>query len=154
DAQADDARHTLTVARTAARYGAVVRTSTQVVGFVRDADRITGVRVRDVENGDEQEVAADVVVNCTGVWTDVMQRLAGTRGRFRVRASKGVHILIPRDRITSESGLILRTEKSVLFVIPWRSHWILGTTDTDWNLDLAHPAATRSDIDYILDHVN
>jgi glycerol-3-phosphate dehydrogenase len=154
DAWADDARHTLTVARTAAHYGAVVRTSTQVVGFLREADRISGVRVRDIESGDELDVTCDVVVNCTGVWTDEMQRLAGTRGRFRVRSSKGVHIVVPRDRIASESGVILRTEKSVLFIIPWRGHWIIGTTDTDWNFDLAHPAATRSDIDYILDHVN
>ncbi|NEE02573.1 glycerol-3-phosphate dehydrogenase/oxidase [Phytoactinopolyspora halotolerans] len=154
DAQADDARHTLFVARTAAHYGAAVRTSTQVIGFLREADRITGVRVRDVETGDERDVSCDVVVNCTGVWTDEMQRLAGARGRFRVRASKGVHIVVPRDRIAADSGLILRTEKSVLFVIPWRSHWIIGTTDTDWTFDLAHPAATQSDIDYILDHVN
>jgi glycerol-3-phosphate dehydrogenase len=95
-----------------------------------------------------------VVVNCTGVWTDELQRLAGVRGRFKVRASKGVHIVVPRDRIVSETGIILRTEKSVLFVIPWRNHWIVGTTDTDWNLDLAHPAATKSDIDYLLQHVN
>ena len=154
DAQADDARHTMTVARTAAHYGAVIRTSTQVVGFVREADRVSGVRVHDVENGRELEVQANAVINCTGVWTDELQRLSGSRGRFRVRASKGVHIVVPRDRIVSESGLILRTEKSVLFVIPWRNHWIVGTTDTDWNLDLAHPAATKHDIDYILDHVN
>jgi len=154
DAQADDARHTMTVARTAAHYGAVVRTSTQVVGFLREADRVSGVRVRDVENGAETDIHANAVVNCTGVWTDELQHLSGSRGRFRVRASKGVHIVVPRDRIVSESGLILRTEKSVLFVIPWRNHWIVGTTDTDWNLDLAHPAATKNDIDYILDHVN
>ncbi|WP_198943591.1 glycerol-3-phosphate dehydrogenase [Actinokineospora bangkokensis] len=155
DAQADDARHTMTVARTAAHYGAVVRTSTQVVDFVREADRVSGVRVRDVESGQEVDVRAGVVVNCTGVWTDEMQKASGSRGRFRVRASKGVHIVVPRDRIVSEdTGLILRTEKSVLFVIPWRNHWIVGTTDTDWNLDLAHPAATRADIDYILEHVN
>ena len=154
DAQADDARHTMTVARTAAHYGAVIRTSTQVVGFVREADRVSGVRIRDVEDGRTVEVKANAVINCTGVWTDELQRLSGSRGRFRVRASKGVHIVVPRDRIVSESGLILRTEKSVLFVIPWRNHWIVGTTDTDWNLDLAHPAATKADIDYILDHVN
>jgi glycerol-3-phosphate dehydrogenase len=154
DAQADDARHTMTVGRTAAHYGAVVRNSTQVIGFLREADRISGVRVRDVEDGRETEVKANVVINCTGVWTDELQRLSGSRGRFRVRASKGVHIVVPRDRIVAESGLILRTEKSVLFVIPWRNHWIVGTTDTDWNLDLAHPAATKADIDYILDHVN
>ena len=154
DAQADDARHTMTVGRTAAHYGAVVRTSTQVIGFLREADRVSGVRVRDVEDGREVEVKANAVINCTGVWTDEIQRLSGSRGRFRVRASKGVHIVVPRDRIVAESGLILRTEKSVLFVIPWRNHWIVGTTDTDWNLDLAHPAATKRDIDYILNHVN
>jgi glycerol-3-phosphate dehydrogenase len=154
DAQADDARHTMTVARTAAHYGAVIRTSTQVTGFIREADRVSGVRVRDVEDGRELEIKANAVINCTGVWTDELQKLSGSRGRFRVRASKGVHIVVPRDRIVSESGLILRTEKSVLFVIPWRNHWIVGTTDTEWNLDLAHPAATKADIDYILEHVN
>ena len=115
---------------------------------------MAGVRVRDVETGEETDVKARVVINSTGVWTDELQRLSGGRGRFRVRASKGVHLVVPRDRITSESGIILKTEKSVLFVIPWKSHWIIGTTDTDWNLDLAHPAATKADIDYILDHVN
>ncbi|MGB3441237.1 MAG: glycerol-3-phosphate dehydrogenase/oxidase [Actinophytocola sp.] len=154
DAQADDARHTMTVARTAAHYGAVIRTSTQVVGVIREADRVSGVRIHDVEDGRGLEVQANAVINCTGVWTDDLQRLSGSRGRFRVRASKGVHIVVPRDRIVAESGLILRTEKSVLFVIPWRNHWIVGTTDTDWNLDLAHPAATKHDIDYILEHVN
>jgi len=154
DGQVDDARHTLAVARTAAAYGAVVRTSTQVVEFVKEADRVAGVRVRDVETGDETTVKAKVVINATGVWTDELQRLSGGRGRFKVRASKGVHLVVPRDKIPSESGIILKTEKSVLFVIPWKSHWIVGTTDTDWNLDLAHPAATKADIDYILDHVN
>ena len=95
-----------------------------------------------------------VVVNATGVWTDEIQALSKQRGRFRVRASKGVHIVVPRDRIVSEVAIILRTEKSVLFVIPWGTHWIIGTTDTDWNLDLAHPAATKADIDYILRTVN
>ena len=154
DGQVDDARHTMMVARTAAAYGAVVRTSTQVIGFLKESDRVAGVRVRDVETGAETDVRARVVINSTGVWTDELQRLSGGRGRFRVRASKGVHLVVARDRITSESGIILKTEKSVLFVIPWKSHWIIGTTDTDWNLDLAHPAATKADIDYILDHVN
>ncbi|UYP17880.1 glycerol-3-phosphate dehydrogenase [Rhodococcus sp. Z13] len=154
DTVVDDARHTMTVARTAAHYGAVVRTSTQVVGFLREADRVSGVRVRDSEDGTVTEVRAHAVINATGVWTDEIQALSRQRGRFRVRASKGVHIVVPRDRIVSDSAIILRTEKSVLFVIPWGNHWIIGTTDTDWNLDLAHPAATKADIDYILDHVN
>lgn len=154
DTVVDDARHTLTVARTAGHYGAVIRTSSQVVALLREGDRVTGVRVRDSENGDVTEVQGHVVVNATGVWTDEIQALSRQRGRFHVRASKGVHIVVPRDRIVSEAAVILRTEKSVLFVIPWGTHWIIGTTDTDWNLDLAHPAATKADIDYILTHVN
>jgi glycerol-3-phosphate dehydrogenase len=154
DTVVDDARHTMTVARTAAHYGAVVRASTQVVALVREGDRVIGVRVRDSENGEVTEVRGHVVVNATGVWTDEIQALSRQRGRFRVRASKGVHIVVPRDRIVSEVAIILRTEKSVLFVIPWGTHWIIGTTDTDWRLDLAHPAATKADIDYILGHVN
>ncbi|MDQ2850354.1 glycerol-3-phosphate dehydrogenase/oxidase [Dermatophilaceae bacterium Sec6.4] len=154
DAQADDARHTMTVVRTAANYGAVVRNSTEVVKMLKEADRVVGAVVRDVESSEEIEVKAKVVVNATGVWTDDVQKMAGGRGRFHVRASKGVHILVPRDRIAGEVGLILRTEKSVLFVIPFGQQWIIGTTDTDWVYDLAHPAATSKDIDYILEHVN
>ncbi|WP_176561833.1 glycerol-3-phosphate dehydrogenase/oxidase [Mycolicibacterium palauense] len=154
DTVVDDARHTMTVARTAAHYGAVVRSSTQVVALLREGDRVVGVRVRDSEDGSVREVRGHVVINATGVWTDEIQALSHQRGRFRVRASKGVHVVVPRDRVVSEVAIILRTEKSVLFVIPWGTHWIIGTTDTDWNLDLAHPAATKADIDYILDHVN
>ncbi|MGW4117508.1 glycerol-3-phosphate dehydrogenase [Nocardia sp. NPDC004711] len=155
DTVVDDARHTMTVARTAAHYGAVIRTSTQVVGFLKEADRVVGIKVRDTEDGRTTEVRGNVVINATGVWTDEIQSLAQQRGRFHVRASKGVHIVVPRDRIASDTSLILRTEKSVLFVIAWNTdHWIIGTTDTDWNLDLAHPAATKSDIDYLLEQVN
>ncbi|MEU2042591.1 glycerol-3-phosphate dehydrogenase/oxidase [Nocardia niwae] len=154
DTVVDDARHTMTVARTAAHYGAVIRTSTQVVGFVREADRVIGVKVRDTEDGRNGEVLGHVVINATGVWTDEVQALSHQRGRFHVRASKGVHIVVPRDRIVSDTAIILRTATSVLFVIPWGAHWIVGTTDTEWNLDLAHPAATKADIDYLLERVN
>ena len=154
DAQIDDARHTMFVARTAAAYGAHVASRARVVDLVREGERVTGAVVRDLESGDTFTVRAKQVVNATGVWTDETQELAGQRGMFHVRASKGVHLVVPKDRIRSEVGLILRTEKSVLFVIPWGRHWIIGTTDTDWDLDKAHPAASEADIDYLLDHVN
>ncbi|MER6825900.1 glycerol-3-phosphate dehydrogenase/oxidase [Streptosporangium sp. NPDC000563] len=154
DAQVDDARHVMTTLRTAAMYGANVASRAQVVGFLREGERVTGVRVRDLEGGKEFEVRARQVVNATGVWTDDIQEMVGGRGQIHVRASKGIHLVVPRDRIHSLTGIILRTEKSVLFVIPWGRHWIIGTTDTRWELDRAHPAASRSDIDYVLDHVN
>ena len=94
------------------------------------------------------------MVNAAGVWTDEIQEMVGGRGALNVQASKGIHLVVPRDRIRSEAGFITRTETSVLFVIPWGRHWIIGTTDTPWDLDKAHPAASRADIDYVLAHVN
>ena len=154
DAKVDDARHTMEIARTAATYGAQVASRVAVVGFLRQGERVTGVRALDKETGREFEIHARQVVNATGVWTDQTQAMVGERGQFHVRASKGIHLVVPRDRFHSTTGIILRTEKSVLFVIPWGRHWIIGTTDTDWALDLAHPAATSADIEYILGHVN
>jgi glycerol-3-phosphate dehydrogenase len=154
DAQVDDARHTMELARTAATYGAHVANRVTVTGFLRQGERVTGVHAKDLETGYEFEVRAKQVVNATGVWTDDTQAMVGERGQFHVRASKGIHLVVPKDRIQSRTGIILRTEKSVLFVIPWGRHWIIGTTDTDWSLDKAHPAATSIDIDYVLDHVN
>jgi glycerol-3-phosphate dehydrogenase len=153
DAQVDDARHTMELARTAASYGATVTTSTRVTGLLREGERVVGVEVRDQESGEQIAVRGRQVINATGVWADRIQEMAG-RGRIRVRASKGIHLVVPRDRIHSDSGLVLRTERSVLFVVPWGRHWLLGTTDTDWELDLSHPAASATDIQYVLDRVN
>jgi glycerol-3-phosphate dehydrogenase len=154
DCQVDDARLVVTVARTAARNGAHVATRVKVIGFLREGERVVGVRAVDLETGREFEVRARVVVNAAGVWSDEIQEMVGGRGALNVQASKGIHLVVPRDRIRSEAGFINRTEFSVLFVIPWGRHWIIGTTDTAWDLDKAHPAASRADIDYVLDHVN
>jgi glycerol-3-phosphate dehydrogenase len=154
DAQVDDARYVANLARTASFYGAHAASRVRVEGFIKVGERVVGVKAHDLETGEHFEIRARQVVNATGVWTDDTQAMVGARGQFRVRASKGVHLVVPRDRIHSNLGLLLRTEKSVLFVIPWGRHWLIGTTDTDWNLDKAHPAATSADIDYILGHVN
>jgi glycerol-3-phosphate dehydrogenase len=154
DAQVDDARHTMFLSRTAAAYGAHVASRARVVGLRREGERVTGAKVHDLESGRTIDIRAKQVINATGVWTDETQSLVGERGQFKVRASKGIHLVVPRDRIHGSCGLILRTEKSVLFVIPWGRHWIIGTTDTDWTLDKAHPAASAADIQYLLEHVN
>ncbi len=157
EGQLDDARHTMMIARTAAVFGAHVATSARVVDLIRDGQRVTGAVVRDLETGNEIRVRAKRTVNATGVWTDEIQKMIGGKGSFRVQASKGVHIVVPRDRIDSRTGLITETEKSLLFIIPcpWSDDfWVIGTTDTPWDLDLAHPAASQADIDYILEHAN
>ena len=149
DAQVDDARYVASLARTASFYGAHVASRVKVEGFIKVGERVVGVQAHDLQTDERFEIRAKQVVNATGVWTDDTQRMVGERGTFKVRASKGIHLVVPRDRIQSAMGMIFRTEKSVLFVIPWGRHWLIGTTDTDWNLDKAHPAATAADIDYL-----
>ena len=156
DAQVDDARHTLTVARTAVAHGATVVTRASATSLLRSADgtQVTGARVLDEETGRSFDVTASRVVVCAGVWSDLVYSRNGIQAGYEVRMSKGVHIVLPRTAIEAETGLILRTEKSVLFFIPWSDRWIVGTTDTDWSGDRAEPTATREDVDYILAAAN
>jgi len=156
DAQVDDARHTVTVARTAAAHGAIVLTRASATSLLRSADgaRVTGAVVRDEETGRSFDVPAARVVVCAGVWTDLVHSLGGVQAGYRVRMSKGVHLVMPRSAIDAETGMIVRTEKSVLFFIPWGERWIVGTTDTDWSGDRAEPAATGEDVNYILAAAN
>ena len=154
DGQVDDAKYVANLIRTAAHYGAHAVNQTAVVDFLREGERVVGAKVVNREDGSTFSIRAKQVINATGVWTDETQAMVTDRGQLKVRASKGIHLVVPRDRFQSTVGLILRTEKSVLFVIPWGRHWIIGTTDTDWHLDKAHPAASSKDIDYILEHVN
>nr|WP_245666995.1 glycerol-3-phosphate dehydrogenase/oxidase [Actinomadura latina] len=154
DAQVDDARYTMMVARTAAQYGAKVATRAEVTGFLREGERVTGATVLDLEGGREISVRARRVVCATGVWTDGAQAMTGSRAAFGVRASKGVHFVVPRDRIPMETGLITRTPKSVLFIIPWGRHWLVGTTDTPHDDGPDEPVADHTDIGYLLDQAN
>jgi len=155
DASVDDARLVLTLVRTAAAYGALAASRTQVVELTKDdTGAVDGAVVVDLETGREIRIRAHAVINSTGVWTEQTESLSGTEGGLRVLASKGIHIVVPRDRIQGEVGLILQTEKSVLFIIPWSRYWLIGTTDTPWTQELQHPVATSADIEYVLEHAN
>jgi len=154
DAQVDDARYTVTVARTAARYGALVLTRGTAVALLRDGANVTGATVRDEESGRVFDVRAARVIVCAGVWSDLVHEASGVRAGYQVRMSKGVHLVMDRSAIEADTGMIVRTAKSVLFFIPWDKRWIVGTTDTDWSGDRDEPAATAEDVDYILREAN
>jgi glycerol-3-phosphate dehydrogenase len=154
DGQVDDARYVLTLVRTAAEYGAQVASRVQVTGFLREGARVAGVRAVDLESGEELHIRAQQVVNATGVWTDEIQAMVGGRGTINLRFSKGVHLVVPKDRIHANAGIILKTPFSVLFIIPWERHWLIGTTDTEWSGSKARPVASRADIDYLLGQAN
>ena len=157
DAQIDDARHTLAIARTASHHGASIVTSARVTGLLIEqhdgSETVVGAKFRDLETNTDYECRAAKVVNATGVWLDDIHDMVAPSS-LAVRAAKGVHLVVRRDCIDSDCGIVLRTARSVLFLIPWGEHWLLGTTDTEWEFDRAHPAASSADIDYILDHAN
>src|ERR1700722_57485 len=154
DAQVDDARYTITVARTAARHGAHVLTRASAVSLLRDGSQVTGAVVRDEETGRAFDVHASRVIICAGVWSDLVHSASGVRAGYQVRMSKGVHLVMPRSAIEADTGMIVRTSKSVLFFIPLDTRWIVGTTDTEWSGDRDEPAATVEDVDYILREAN
>ncbi|MGH3372675.1 MAG: glycerol-3-phosphate dehydrogenase/oxidase, partial [Nocardioidaceae bacterium] len=154
DAQVDDARFTMFVARTAATHGAAIATRTRATSLLREGGRVTGAIVQDRLTGKLHTIHARHVVLATGVWSGDLLSSGPAPDAVQVRASKGIHLVVPGTAIQSDTGLILRTEHSVLFVIPWGENWIIGTTDTDWTGDRAHPAAQAGDISYLLATIN
>ena len=155
DARVDDARLVITLIRTAVKYGAQAASRVRMTEILKDEKgHATGVKAVDLETGEEFTVKAKRLINATGIWTEETQDMAGGTGGLKVLASKGIHIVIPRERLKAQTGMFLRTEKSVLFIIPWQHYWVIGTTDTAWHEQLKHPVPTSKDIDYVLEHAN
>jgi glycerol-3-phosphate dehydrogenase len=150
DAGEDDARMVAVVARTAAAHGAQLATRVRVTGF-RSAGEVEAV---DDESGETLVLRARHVACAAGVWTDRLRQLAGGRSSRRIVPSKGIHVFVAADRIPMRTGVLARTEKSVLFVIPWQGGWLIGDTDTPWTLGPDRPVATGADIDYLLAKTN
>ena len=155
DARVDDARLVIDLVRTAVGLGALAANRTRVTGFLTDArGHVGGAAITDLETGAVHEVRAERTINATGVWTEATQDLATDAGGLKVLASKGIHIVVPKETIDAETGIFLRTEKSVLFIIPWKRYWVIGTTDTAYHENRREPVADLEDIDYVLEQAN
>ena len=154
DAQVDDARHTMAVARTAARHGALIATQVSAESLIREGKRVVGVNALDLASGKKIAIKAGVTIMCAGVWSDQLHERFELTPGYHVTMSKGAHIVVPGSAIKSDAGIILKTPVSVLFIIPWGDKWIVGTTDTPYEGDRAEPFATREDVQYILDQAN
>jgi len=154
DAQVDDARHTMAVARTAARHGAIIATQVSAESLIREGKRVVGVNALDLASGKKIAIKAGATIMCAGVWSDQLHERFDLTPGYNVTMSKGAHIVVPGSAIKSDAGIILKTPISVLFIIPWGDKWIVGTTDTPYEGDRAEPFATREDVQYILDQAN
>src|SRR5260221_1026987 len=156
DAQTNDAQLTVPVLRTAAQFGAVVTNYTEVTGFTRAPGKLNGAVVRDVLANQEFTVSARHIINATGVFAEQVAALTGDESKATVEPSKGIHLVVARERLhISTSAVVLpETEDGrILYVIPWGSRAVIGTTDTGTG-DLDDPQAVPEDIAYLLKHVN
>jgi glycerol-3-phosphate dehydrogenase len=154
DAQIDDARHTLAVVRTAAARGVLALSGLDVTGVLRDGEQVVGVSGTDRESGEPVQVRARVVVVAAGVWSDAVNGWLDRPAPAAVVPSIGVHLVVPRSAIDLGTAVIARTPTSVLFMLPWGEHWLVGTTDTEWAGDRDDPRAQPQDVDYLLEQAN
>jgi glycerol-3-phosphate dehydrogenase len=155
DAQTDDARLCLTVARTAASYGAVAVNHASVIGLRKDdGGAVTGAIVE--ADGERIDVRAHVVVNAAGVWSDEVRTLDEGHDPQAIRPAKGVHLMVPWAKVRNDIAAVIPVPKDrrSLFVVPWGEHTYVGTTDTDYRGSLDDPQCTKDDIDYVLRALN
>ena len=153
DAQADDARLTLTIARTAALdHGAVAANYAGVVALLKD----DGGRVRGARLADGTEVRAACVVNAAGVWADDVRALDEGAHPDSLRPAKGVHVTVPWEKVRCDIAAVIPVVKDrrSIFVVPWGDRVYLGTTDTDYDGPLDDPQCTADDVRYLLDAFN
>ena len=152
DAQADDARLTLTVVRTAVvDHGAVAANYSPVASLLRDGGRIAGA-----ELADGTTIRARAVVNATGVWTDDVRSLDEGTHPGSIRPAKGVHLTVSRQKLPCDMAAVLPVpgDRRSVFVVPWGDFTYIGTTDTDHDGTLEEPLVLPEDVDYILAAVN
>jgi len=153
DCGADDARLTLATLLDAHQAGAVITNYTEVMGLLQTRGRIVGAHVYDQRGGAGVEVQAHVVVSAVGPWTDVLLGLIGIPFQRWLRPTKGVHIVVPRQRAPTQAAITFNSPRDgrFMFLIPWETHTIIGTTDTDHEGDPDKVFATSEDVAYILE---
>jgi glycerol-3-phosphate dehydrogenase len=165
DAQTDDARLTLALARTAAARGAVVANYAPVETVTQQDGKVNGARLEDGTH-----IRARKVVNAGGVWSEDILRRADAVIDLPIRPAKGVHVAVPADRLPCDYASVLPVpgDRRSIFVVPWaadepgagatgdrqRRYTYIGTTDTDYDGPLDNPQCTREDVEYLLRAVN
>ncbi|HSJ18406.1 MAG TPA: glycerol-3-phosphate dehydrogenase/oxidase [Solirubrobacterales bacterium] len=158
DCQTDDSRLVLTILGEAERFGAVCVNDAEVVEVLEDGGKAAGVACVDSETGDRFEVAADNVVNATGVWADRIrpEEIEAEEDVPRISPSRGTHVTLSYDDLPLEEAacIVPAGEERTVFALPWYGRALVGTTDNDYEGDLVHPQPGRDDVTYLLGALN
>jgi len=157
DNNIDDARLTLETIKEAVVRNADALNYCKVIGYLKRDGKIYGVKCRDLEKNIEFEVKSTQVINATGIWTDeLVENYPDEIPRPVIRPTKGVHLQFRRKHIKNNMASIVfsKTDGRAFFVLPRNEDFtIIGTTDTDFEGDLANPFCTKEDADYLIDSV-
>jgi glycerol-3-phosphate dehydrogenase len=158
DCQTDDVRLVLTILGEAERFGAVCVNGAEVIEVLEDGGRASGVACVDAESGERFEVAADNVINATGVWADRIrpEEIEAEEDVPRISPSRGTHVTVSLDHLALEEAacIVPAGEERTIFALPWYGRALIGTTDNDYDGDIDHPRPSPDDISYLLNSVN
>ncbi len=152
DCLTDDSRLVIEVIKTAASHGAVVANYAAAQSFDKTGKHISGFEVKDRLTGRTFPLRARVVVNASGVWSDEVASLAEGRTVRRLRPSKGIHLVLPSEKIACGAAVLIPSlgERRFLFVIPWLGRTLIGTTDTGYSGEIENPRAGPDEIERVL----
>jgi glycerol-3-phosphate dehydrogenase len=156
DGQFDDACLAVNLAQTIFDLGAIAINYMQVVSLIRDRELIAGAVVRDVENGNEYQLHAKVVINATGAFCDQIRRMDEPGARTVIGASQGTHLVLPKSFLPGESAVMVPNtpDGRVLFAVPWHDRVVVGTTDLAMDEITLEPIATDEEIEFILSNAS
>jgi glycerol-3-phosphate dehydrogenase len=158
DCQTDDVRLVLTILGEAERYGAVMLNGAEVVEVSGDGARADKVVFTEGQSGERHEVGADNVVNATGVWADRIrpEELLTEEEIPRIAPSRGTHVTVSQEDLPmgSAAAVVPAGSGRTIFALPWYGRTLIGTTDNDYEGDIAHPRPAEDDVEYLLDAVN
>lgn len=155
DAQFDDARLALTLARTFADLGGVPVNYARVVQLLHDeVGQVAGVWVKDEETGREHAVHARAVVNSTGVFADGLRRMDDSKSEPLLAPSQGVHLVLDRRFLPGDSAVLVpqTDDGRVLFAVPWQGRVVVGTTDTPVSETVLEPRPLAQEVEFLLSH--
>jgi glycerol-3-phosphate dehydrogenase len=154
DGQLDDARYALTLAQTAHQQGVATVNYVELTDFIKDSDgRISGAFLKNTIENETFKINSKLFINCTGPFSDHLRILANPEDEKRIKPSKGVHIVIPKKYFRGEKALLIPKTKDgrLIFVIPFKSHILIGTTDTPYDALEEEPMLNKTEIDYLLE---
>ena len=156
DGQFDDSRMAITLGLTATDIGATLINYVEVTGLTKQDNLISGLEILDHESGDQFTIKTKVVINATGVFSDLIVKMDQPQAQPMIRPSQGVHLVLERSFLDGPHAIMIphTSDGRVLFAVPWYDHVVLGTTDTPIDLAIEEPTALEQEINFILSNAS